>query len=159
MRLRAKALILCGGLMLLPTVLNAQYIYGTDASGGSCIANGVDCYTSYQDGGGAAAPTRYAAFAVMSDPGTVYGLSYNQNSRADAEADAVRRCSEHANGKVCQVAGWFYNTCGALAQDDGQRWGFAYSGSLRSAEKKALKNCSNIKDGDGVCKISKSFCQ
>lgn len=155
---KSKPLFLLGLLLLTPAT-HAQYTYGTNASGGSCIANGVDCYTGYQGGGGGGAPTRYAAFAVISDEGTAYGLSYNQGSRAAAEADAVRRCSEQANGKACEVVGWFYNTCGALALDEGKRWGFAHSSSRRTAEKQALKNCENVKDAAGACKISKSFCQ
>lgn len=147
--------------IIVPHTTHAQYTYGTNAQGGSCIANGVDCVTGYSGSGqgGAGAPRRYAAFAVMKDIGTIYALSYNQNSRAAAEEDAVARCSSQANGKACEVAGWFYNTCGALSQDDGKRWGFAYSGSRPRAERQAMKNCSNIKESMGDCAVTKSFCQ
>jgi hypothetical protein len=157
--------LILGTMMMLsfvvPDTAHAQYTYGTNAQGGSCIANGVDCATDYSGSGqgGAVAPRRYAAFAVMKDIGTVYAVSYNQNSRAAAEEDAVARCSSQAEGKACEVAGWFYNTCGALSQDEGKRWGFAYSGSRHTAERQATKNCSNIKESKGDCKVTKSFCQ
>lgn len=165
MLLRMKrASVLClvyGALILISDGSQAQYTYGTNSEGGSCIANGVDCFTGYQGGnsGGRAAPRRYAAFAVMEDEGTAFAFSYDFDTQAAAEQDALARCSAKANGQPCQIAGWFYNTCGALAQDDGKTWGFAYGGSLKSAERKAMKNCDKFDNKIGVCKISKSFCQ
>lgn len=160
-RAMPTGIMLIISIMMMPHYAHAQYTYGTNAQGGSCIANGVDCTTGYSGSGqgGAAAPRRYAAFAVMKDIGTIYALSYNQNSRATAEEDAVARCSRQAEGKACEIAGWFYNTCGALSQDDGKRWGFAYSSSRRAAERQATKNCSNFKDPMGNCTATKSFCQ
>lgn len=155
---------LLGGLCLLGLILghvgsaSAGNLYGTDSSGRSCIGNLTDCYVSPDSGPGPAS-RRYAAFAATSKTGTAVGWSFDWGSRAAAEREALRQCRQSAEpGETCVVAHWFYNTCGALAQDPDGSWGAGHAPSRSRAEKLALEDCAG-NSSTGQCKIVKAFCQ
>ena len=145
-----------------PSASVAQYVYGTNSAGGSCIANGVDCGAAptYGGGGGGGArrARRYAAFAATRYDGTYFGYSFGKSSRASAENAALAECNKQAGrANQCEVATWFYNMCGALAISQNGAWGVKWSASLARARKVALDNCISVKTAK-ECRVVKSFC-
>lgn len=140
----------------------AQYTYGANSAGQSCIANLTDCYAAPGSGhssrGGGRARL-HAAFAVTKGNDTIFSWSSGWNSRAGAEREALARCERSAgNANACVIAIWFYNTCGAFAQDADGSWGAQHASSRPDAERMALKICAGH-SRLGQCKVVKSFCQ
>jgi serine/threonine-protein kinase len=86
----------------------------------------------------AAANDNYGAIAFSQDSGN-YGYSYDHNTRAGAERDALNRC----NASDCTVVVWFMNDCGALASGDHNGYGTGWASSRGEAENIAMSNCKN----------------
>ena len=146
----------------------AQYVYGTNSSGQSCIANGVDCSApmpSVPSGPRRPVTSVYAAVA-SADPQDVigYGIGSGFNSRAAAEAAALKGCEEQAaknNPKyrkirACSAKLWFYDRCGAFAISQDGAAGWSQSPSLNRAQASAMKYCQqNTKQ---KCTFLRAWC-
>lgn len=155
-----------GSAVLWASPALAQIIYGTDNSGRSCIANGVDCAAPLSNGPtGRRAASVYAAIATA-DPQDVigYGIGSGFYSRAAAETAALNGCEDQAEKnnpkykkiKACTVKMWFYDTCGAIATSPTGGAGWQWSPSLRTAQARALSRCqSGSKD---KCTLMKAWC-
>lgn len=141
----------------------------------SMMCNGIynDCYRSCagsNDGlsppGGTVAPGGgpsrssggYGAIAISEsdDNGALrWGQSYGYESRADAEAVAMRFCME-GGLSGCQVRLWFSNACAALVTTDDGDWWTYWRPSLAAARSAALAKCEQ--DDKGVCILKEAFC-
>ena len=53
----------------------------------------------------------------------------------------------NANGRGCEVALWFRNSCGALATGANGGWGSAWADSRGAAEAAAINYCSGYTSG------------
>lgn len=131
----------------------AQNLYGTNSSGQTCIANLTDCYApnpSVPSGRGRQETRVYAAVAIA-DPDDViaYGFGSGFESRAQAEAAALRGCEDEAaknnpayrKKKACSIKLWFYNHCGAVAITQRGGFGTYQHASLNVAERGAMRKC------------------
>ena len=84
-----------------------------------------------------------------------WGTSYNYDSRARAEAVAMRFCI--AGGfPGCRVRLWFSNACAALVTTANGRWWAYWRGSLAAARRAALAECGQ--DDKGRCTVKEAFC-
>ena len=146
----------------------AQYVYGTNSSGQSCIANGVDCSAplpSSPIGPGRPAASVFAAVAIA-DPDDViaYGIGSGLNSRAAAEATALKACEEQAARnnpkyrklKACSIKLWFYDRCGAIATSPDGAWGTDHNRFLPAAQARAMKACQG--GTKQKCTFLKAWC-
>jgi hypothetical protein len=96
--------------------------------------------------------TTYGAIAYSPDSGN-YGYSQNYDSRGQAEGHAKRECGKGD----CEIAAWFYNSCGALATDDDEgSWGGAQGGNEARARQAAVARC--VREGGKKCKVVASVC-
>ena len=93
----------------------------------------------------------YGAIAYSADSG---GIGYSEQfaSRAQAEQRAKKECGKND----CEIAAWFYNSCGALAADDDGTWGGAQGGNEQRARQAAIARC--IKEGGKNCKVIATQC-
>jgi Domain of unknown function (DUF4189) len=96
-------------------------------------------------------PTTYGAIAYSPDSGR-FGYSDKYANRAQAETRAKQECGN----SDCQIAAWYYNSCGALAKDDDGTWGGAQGADEQRAGKAALARCA--KEGAKNCKVIASYC-
>jgi hypothetical protein len=85
----------------------------------------------------------YAAIAYS--PSTRnYGYSYGYYSRADAETEALRRCS----GDDKRIVVWAVNAWCALATGDSGAWGWGWSdSSADDAQARAIRECATRTTG------------
>jgi hypothetical protein len=96
--------------------------------------------------------TTYGAIAYSPDDGN-YGYSQNYGSRAQAESRARQQCGK----SDCEIAAWFYNSCGALAADEEEgSWGGAQGSSEQRASAGAQARCAS--EGGKNCKVLVSVC-
>lgn len=93
----------------------------------------------------------YGAIAYSPDSGE-YGYSEQYTNRSQAEQRAKQECGKND----CEIAAWFYNSCGALATDDNGTWGGAQGGNEQRARQAALARCA--KEGGKDCKVIVSRC-
>jgi len=93
----------------------------------------------------------YGAIAYSPDKGD-YGYSERYANRAQAEREAVRECGQDD----CEVAAWYYNSCGALAVDDDGNWGGAQGDDEQRASRAAVARCAQ--EGGNSCKVILSQC-
>jgi uncharacterized protein DUF4189 len=56
----------------------------------------------------------------------------------------------------CEIAAWFYNSCGAIAASDNGSWGGAQGGNEQRAQLGAQARC--VKEGGKNCKVVFSRC-
>ena len=136
----------------------------------SMMCNGIDnqCYRSCagsNDGlspfgpapGSGASRSSYGAIAISdSDKGALrWGKAYGYESRARAEAAAVRFCM--AGGLPgCRVRLWFFNACAALVTTSDGTWWTDWRGSLAAARQVTLAECEQ--DAKGRCTVREAFC-
>jgi len=102
-------------------------------------------------GGGGGRSYSYGAIAYSSDKGD-YGYSERYGSRAQAEREAMKQCGKDD----CEVAVWFYNSCGALAVDDDGNWGGGDGDDAGRAQRDAVASCAE--EGGKTCKVIFTHC-
>jgi Domain of unknown function (DUF4189) len=95
--------------------------------------------------------TTYGAIAYSPDSGKI-GYSEKYANRAQAENRAKQECGKND----CQIAAWYYSSCGALATNDDGTWGGAQGADEQRAGKAALARCA--KEGGKNCKVIASYC-
>ena len=67
---------------------------------------------------------------------------YGWANRAESQAGAERRALEKCEGRDCRIAGWFRNSCGALATGEGgQVTGFGHDVRVEEAKERAVREC------------------
>jgi uncharacterized caspase-like protein len=93
----------------------------------------------------------YGAIAYSPGNGT-YGSALQYANRPLAEQQAMRECGK----SDCQIAAWFFNSCGALATDSDGAWGADYNNDEQRARALAQARCA--KEGGANCKIVYSIC-
>jgi uncharacterized protein DUF4189 len=93
----------------------------------------------------------YGAIAYSVDTGDI-GYSEQFASRAQAEQRARRECGK----SDCEIAAWFYNSCGALAADDDRTWGGAQGSNEQRARQSAIARCA--KEGGKNCQVIATRC-
>ena len=93
----------------------------------------------------------YGAIAYSAESGA-WGYSEEYGSRAQAESRARKECRMND----CEIAAWFYDSCGALAASDNGSWGGAQGADVRRAQLGAQARCA--KEGGTNCKILFSRC-
>lgn len=123
-----------------------------------CAAGCVDPSPFDGGGGGGGQGRRVYGAIAFSESTYTSGSSDNGFSQLDAEQKAMHSCEniEPQKPKDCKIILWFYNSCAAVAMKygtDSDRWGADYAGSIRQAERKALKLCA----AKG-CVINYSYC-
>jgi Domain of unknown function (DUF4189) len=96
-------------------------------------------------------PNSYGAIAYSPDTGQI-GYSEQYANRAQAEQRARQECGQND----CEIAAWFYNSCGALATDDDGTWGGAQGGNEQRARQGAIARCK--KEGGKNCKVIATQC-
>jgi serine/threonine-protein kinase len=96
-------------------------------------------------------PNSYGAIAYSPDGGN-YGYSEQFANRAQAEQRARQECGKND----CEIATWYYNSCGALAADDDGSWGAAQGSNEQQANRTAQARCAN--EGGKNCKVIVSHC-
>ncbi len=97
----------------------------------------------------------YGAIAIDIKTGA-YGFSYGFGNQADAEVNALRYCRKKSSRKnSCQVATWYHNACGAVAESKKKDWGAAWGNSKAEAARKALRVCGKYSSS---CKITRLHC-
>jgi uncharacterized protein DUF4189 len=93
----------------------------------------------------------YGAIAYSADGGDI-GYSEQFANRAQAEQRAKQECGK----SDCEIAAWFYDSCGALATDDDGTWGGAQGANEQRARQSALARCA--KEGGKNCKVIATQC-
>jgi len=93
----------------------------------------------------------YGAIAYSADSGDI-GYSEKFANRVEAEQRAKRECGK----SDCEIAAWFYDSCGALAADDDGTWGGAQGGNEQRARQAAIARC--VKEGGKSCKVIATQC-
>lgn len=106
-----------------------------------------------------AVSTPIAAFAndlygaiAYSPSSKAYGWAKDFNSQIEAENAAMNECYKRAGD--CRIAVWFVNACGAVAAGP-EGWGADWGSSIREAERKSTRLCSDYSYG---CQIVMSQC-
>jgi serine/threonine-protein kinase len=79
----------------------------------------------------------------VSTDGAHAGISYDEPSRRDAEAVAVRQCQESGKGKRldCRSQLWFREACGALAMGEDGGFGTGCGAGPQRACAYAFESC------------------
>lgn len=128
-----------------------------------CDADYYSCLQAYEER--ACATTRsictrrclfakeYGAFAhsAVTD---VYGYAFGYETQEGAEQRALSECGEDADD--CEIVLWFWNACGALAQDETGTYGTAWGDGAGAARVAALADCED--NGGTGCAVVESLC-
>lgn len=93
----------------------------------------------------------YGAIAYSTADGNV-GYSQNYGSQAQAETRAKKECGK----SDCEIAVWYYNSCGALATDDDGDWGADHGDDEQRAGKAAIAQCASV--NGKTCKVIATYC-
>ena|SRR6185437_12171660 len=93
----------------------------------------------------------YGAIAYSSESGEI-GYSEKFANRVQAEQRAKQECGK----SDCEIAAWFYNSCGALAADDDGTWGSGQGGNEQRARQGAIARC--VQEGGKNCKVIAAQC-
>lgn len=111
------------------------------------------------------------AFALPKDTkrdGFAYGVANDYATRADAEAEAMRRCLSFKNASaetrtLCRIVASYGGQCVAIALDPrtgvrGEGW--AVESSKQAADQAALDRCKATasRDRGRLCKVDYSYC-
>jgi Domain of unknown function (DUF4189) len=96
-------------------------------------------------------PSSYGAIAYSAETGD-YGYSDRFANRAQAEQRARQECGK----SDCEIATWYFDSCGALAADDDGNWGGAQGSDEQRAIEGARAQCA--KEGGQNCKVIVSRC-
>jgi Domain of unknown function (DUF4189) len=95
---------------------------------------------------------RYGAIAYSRRTG-----HYGYWRGAETQAGAERRALDKCEGRDCRIAGWFRNSCGALATgEEGEIYGFGHDIRLDEAKERAVRECRN--NGGHRCRVRVSAC-
>ena len=94
------------------------------------------------------------AFSQEPDGGYVWGMSWSFADRRSAADAAMGECRGEG-GSACSEAGWFRNTCGALAIGDENGYGTGAGGTEAEAERSALAECRKV---NANCRVDASEC-
>lgn len=118
-----------------------------------CRSQRDSCDNRGSGGGTSSAPRRsYGAIAYSVSSGA-WGYSEEYSGRTAAQNRAVKECRT----QDCQVAAWFYNSCGALAASGTNGpWGAAQGANEARARQSAQARCA--KEGGTNCQILFSRC-
>lgn len=95
----------------------------------------------------------YGAFAHSAES-DVYGYAFGYETQEGAERRALSECGEDADD--CEIVLWFWNTCGALAQDEAGTYGTAWGDGAGAARAAALADCEA--NGGTDCAIVETVC-
>jgi hypothetical protein len=141
-----------GALLALTAVVPARALTCMRYVEGRCVEYQSDVPGPSSPGGSTRAAS-YGAIAYGRGSGA-WGASHNWGSRARAEREAMRSCSEHGND--CEVRVWFDRKCGAVVAGDGDStfWGIGDSESQARAD--AQKKC--VDDGRKTCEMQAFQC-
>ena len=121
--MRAVSAALIGLALLVPAeraracLLNSwcSNSYSNEYNSSSCTYQRSSCDSErYNNNGTPSAPRRSFGAIAYSVSSRAWGYSENYGSRAEAQTRALRECRT----RDCEVAAWFYNSCGALAADE-----------------------------------------
>jgi len=109
----------------------------------------------------------WGAIAMGStDSGTIFGVTTGKLSEAEAEADALRRCSSRGL-KNCEVVLKYHNQCAAVAEPqidgrpfNGGRISLAGSSTVSEASNRVLEDCkkTNKSTPEAECKVVYTAC-
>ena len=94
------------------------------------------------------------AFSQEPDGGYAWGMSWSFADRESAANVAMDECRGEG-GSACSEAGWFRNTCGALAIGDDNGMGTGAGGTEAEAERSALAECRKV---NANCRVAASEC-
>lgn len=84
-----------------------------------------------------------------------YGFSYQWDSEAKAESEALKNCAK--NGPDCEIMVWFERRCGAVAaRSDGKYAYWGLGDGEGAAREEAMRQCT--KDGGQGCEVKVSQC-
>lgn len=97
----------------------------------------------------ASAQDRFGAIAYSQET-DAHGWSTDNATQGAAEKLALKECATHGPG--CVVTTWFRNGCGALAVGPDRAWGADWGVDEAEAEKKALRQCSDVGNHCGVAR-------
>lgn len=99
--------------------------------------------------------TAYSYGAIAYGPTSgAWGTSYQWQSRAQAERQAMARCSER--GKDCEVAVWFEHNCGAVATGGVGTVFWGLGDGVGQARANARDKC--VQGGGKDCQVQVSIC-
>jgi hypothetical protein len=122
--------------------------YGQSSSY-ACTTRSGYCSGKCMGGGGDV--RSYGAIAYS--PRTrAHGYAVKYGSRAEAERRAKSECGEHD----CQIAAWYYNSCGAVATGSNGAWGGAQGSSMQEAGARAQARCA--RQGGADCRVLHATC-
>ena len=118
----------------------------------SCSYQRQSCDSSSPGSSSPSRPRRsYGAIAYSPD-GKAWGYSEEYGGRKQAENRARKECRL----KDCEIAAWFFNSCGALSSSENGPWGGAQGDNVQSAQQGAQARCA--KEGGTNCKVVFSRC-
>jgi len=84
-----------------------------------------------------------------------WGDSYNWDTRAQAEDEALKNCQAHGND--CELMVWFQRQCGAVVSGKGTNAYWGIGDGIGAARGAALDKCT--KDGGGKdCTVQHAAC-
>ena len=93
-------------------------------------------------------------FSQEPDGGYAWGIAWSFADRRSAANAAMGECRGEG-GSACSEAGWFRNTCGALAIGDENGFGTGAGGTEAEAERSALAECRKV---NANCRVDASEC-
>ena len=94
------------------------------------------------------------AFSQQPDGGYAWAIVWDSVGRAAARRQALEVCRREG-GESCHEAGWFRNSCGALALGDGNGYGVDGGATTGEAERAALRECRKV---NRDCRVEVSRC-
>jgi serine/threonine-protein kinase len=121
--------------------------YGQSSSY-SCTRRSGYCSGKCMGGG---SERSYGAIAY-SPSARNYGYSHQYGTRAEAERRARRECGE----SDCQIAAWYFNSCGAVASSSNGAWGGGQANTVQGAQARAQARCA--REGGVRCKVLYAAC-
>ena len=94
------------------------------------------------------------AFSQESGGGYAWAIVWNSAGHEAATRQALEVCRREGGGN-CHEAGWFRNSCGALALGDGNGYGVDGGSTTGEAERAALAACRKV---NRECRVEVSRC-
>ena len=80
----------------------------------------------------------------------------HEGAHAMRLSNGITLLTDECGKSDCEIAAWFYNSCGALAVGDDRTWAGAQHDSEQRARQIAQNDC--VKEGGKNCKIVYSSC-
>lgn len=103
-------------------------------------------------------PDKWGALAFTA--GGSYASAWRHATKAEAEADVLKRCAKLSDGN-CEVIAFAGETCAALATYKGRSFRVAYTGagvSVAEAQRSALGRCQADRRVRGSCTLQTVLC-